>query len=387
MKAKLRNLFKMLLAWTILLFLVMVVIEVVLQVRNSIRLSNKAESGIVDHTANEVFGTWRMPNQENKRWESDCFETADININSYGMRAEEPNPKKKKRVGWFGDSMIQGYEVSKDEHFLYRLNQHDKEHDHLNFGIAATGTITQHQNFLYHAKKLELDEVVLCLYLSNDVWNNSYEISITDGWELDKPVPFMRQDSEGNNYLDRSRIDWHTRWYGKLHTVKILAGMLQRLGTKMQYRSGFNPYSYRCPGVQESIDFNKQRFCKECAHPWWEAARETTKAGIRAFADDCRERNLPFKVLFIPAQEELLTNAQVIERNPTAGKLLDYELENRMFTEFLDAEGIEYLNLLPYAQQRVKQYSMDWPFFSLECDMHFSAQGHDLLFDAANSMY
>ena len=236
---KLRNLMKMLLAWAMLLLIVGIVLEVVLQVRDWMRSSNQREARIVEHTANPFFGTWRVPNQDSAVWKAECFEATDITINSLGMRSEEPNPDKKVKVGWFGDSMIQGYEVSKNDHFLYRLNKADKRRDHLNFGIAATGTITQYQNLLYHLDSIALDEVVLCLYLSNDVWNNSYNISVVDGWELDKPVPFLRiDDATAEYYIDRSRIEAHTDFLPNLETVKLLAGPYHNLMRKWEYKVG-----------------------------------------------------------------------------------------------------------------------------------------------------
>lgn len=384
MLRKLRNFFKLLVGWLVILLILGIVIEVVLQIRGAMRSSARAESGIVQHTANPFFGTWRTPNQRNAVWEGECFRADDININSYGMRAEEPNTSKKKRVGWFGDSMIQGYEVSKEEHFLYRLNAVDSKRDHLNFGIAATGTVTQLQNFIYHADSLQLDEAVLCLYLSNDVWNNSYNISITDGWELDKPVPFLRKRGS-TYYLDRSRIENHISWFKSLYTVSLLRAIFQRIGTKLTYRSGFNPYSYTCPDVSATIDFNKQRFCASCAHPWWEEAHDITAYAIRQFKAECAARNIPLRVLLIPSQEELLSPDQVAERHPALAGLIDYSLENKWCTELLEGEGIPYLNLLPIAQKQVQAEGLEWPFYSLECDMHFAPAGHDLLFEAVRN--
>ena len=77
-----------------------------------------------------------------------------------------------------------------------------------------------------------------------------------------------------------------------------------------------------------------------------------------------------------------MDEATMEERYANLVDVVDFTSENAYFSKFLAQEGIQYLNLLPKGRRIIRRDGLEWPYFSLECDMHFSTAGHDLLYDA-----
>ncbi|MEM7353727.1 MAG: GDSL-type esterase/lipase family protein, partial [Acidobacteriota bacterium] len=105
------------------------------------------------------------------------FQT-EININSLGLRGPEVTDLSPggRRVLFLGDSIVAGFEVERDDHFVTllqkRLSGHfNQEIQVINAGVRGYGTDQSYLYFRESGKQLSSDLIVL-LHSSNDARNN-----------------------------------------------------------------------------------------------------------------------------------------------------------------------------------------------------------------------
>ena len=100
-------------------------------------------------------------------------------LNNHGFHDLDREPKSNKyRYALIGDSMVEGVQVSRDSLFTNHLNRYfekDKINaEVLNFGTSGSGTTYQYKLWdTYIKTKFDINHLVLCFYLGNDLENNS----------------------------------------------------------------------------------------------------------------------------------------------------------------------------------------------------------------------
>lgn len=371
---------KLVSVWIGILLIIGGLFEIYFQVSDSRRHTALVDEGRIEHTFNENFGIWRIPNQKNKVQKAECFYVNDNNINSLGMRAEELNPRKKRKVGYFGDSMIQASDVSRNDHFIYKLNAYDTLRDHLNFGMAATGTTYQYFNFLHFSEIVHFDEVVLCVYLGNDLWNNSYKISVMNNWEPDMVRPYFLWNTKTQAYdVDMRKVEDKVKWYGASKVIGRLIEINEKIQIKLKTRK--NPSTYICKAKNKEIPFNVQRYCSLCHNPDWEEAKKITEYSILQFKKACKDKNIDFKVVLILSGTEFSTKDEIKRELPDVYEFIDYTKENKYFENFLQSENINYLNLLQPAKDYTSKHQLPISSIKYDCDIHYNPIGHKMLFE------
>ena len=162
-----KKVIKLFAVWIGLLFIFGLIFEIILRIKSE-------DNNTVEHEITAEFGLWRKANQsvETKK---ECYHAKDILINSFGMRGSEPKAGKKK-IAYFGDSMLEGFQVSDSVHFLGKLNIKSDSIEHLNFGINSIGPTSQYFIYRHFSELFEFEKVVFCIYLGNDLLNSSLEL-------------------------------------------------------------------------------------------------------------------------------------------------------------------------------------------------------------------
>jgi hypothetical protein len=112
-----------------------------------------------------------------------------VEINSLGYRDRErsvPKPHGTFRVALLGDSFVEAFQVRQDETLgailERRLNAEcgapSTGFEVLNFGVSGFGTAEELETFRYRAVDFQPDLVILNLYTSNDLYDNSDELDV-----------------------------------------------------------------------------------------------------------------------------------------------------------------------------------------------------------------
>jgi hypothetical protein len=317
------------------------------------------------HVLHPEMGIWRLPNQHGVRY-ADCYAIDDIEINSLGMRAAEPDSTKARKIAYFGDSMLEGVQVSQEDHFMYQLNRKDSLRDHLNFGMSSTGTAAQWAHFQHFSTLFDFEHVFLFFYPANDIRNNSLELETRATGGKRGYLPHFVRDTAGWR-LDTAYSPWGGRqWLNQSHLVR----KLKIIRALRQWSSAQdNP----------AIPYHDLEVYQPAYDSTWQEAEAVTQYALQLFADSCEARNIPFTVVLLPSLNELMSSAELAQYHPGYHDLLDWRKPYQTFSTFLKANRIDYLDFYTVAKEAIKETPLGFPYLALPCDGHYGGVGHGLL--------
>ncbi len=317
------------------------------------------------HTLDPEMGIWRLRKQHGVRYAS-CYAVEDIEINSMGMRAAEPDSGKSRKVAYFGDSMLEGVQVSQNDHFIYQLNAKDSLRDHLNFGMSSTGTAAQWAHFQHFVRIFDFEKVYLFFYPANDLRNNSLPLESQANGGKRGYLPHFVRDSIGWR-LDRNFSPWGGRqWLTHSHLVR----KLQLL------RAGINRGT---ASTHAAIPMHDLEVFQPVYDSLWQEAEAATRYAIQLFADSCKAKNIAFTLVMLPSLNELLSAEERAAYHPAYHNKLDWDKPYKRFQRFLEADSVDYLDFYAFARKRIREESLGFPYLSLDCDGHFGPVGHGVL--------
>lgn len=324
------------------------------------------------HTLHPKMGIWHAPNQHGVRYAS-CYAIEDIYINSLGMRAAEPDSSKRRKIAYFGDSMLEGVQVSQEDHFIYQLNRLDSLRDHLNFGMSSTGTAAQWAHFQHFLTVFDFEEVYLFFYPANDLRNNSLELETRANGGKRGYLPHFVRDT---TYC---RLDTA---YWKLDTAFSPWGGRQWLNhsdlfRKLKLIRAQQKKSF--PQNNPAIPYHDLEVYQPTYDPVWQEAEVATRYAIQLFADSCAARGIAFTLVLLPSLNELLNPEERAQYHPSYHNQLDWEKPHRRFKAFCEEKQIPYLDFFSVARKAIEEEKLAFPYLSLSCDGHYGKVGHGLL--------
>jgi hypothetical protein len=255
---------------------------------------------------------------------------------------ENKGPKVRHRVLVFGDSFTWGWGVGQGKVFTDRMNQLMPDHQVVNFGLNATGTVEQFT--LYEAYGRELlrpGDTVVLLFNNNDFFDNL----------------------EG--YLRAEVKDGEVRTIGpKRHLPEPLVRLKH-----MSYFVNFVMYS--ADVLKETRKRSRaEKRAGKLIHLGEEAPEVVAaKHFLKEFKSAVESKNANFVVAYIPGQGELDESV-----NPTEEGKKNEQALRQTFFACAEALAIPTVDLLPHFLSARKAGQYDW--FTFRHDAHWNENGH-----------
>lgn len=260
--------------------------------------------------------------------------------NSQGFHDREHPARKEpgvRRVVVLGDSMVEAVQVPRSQNLCSRLEATLGEGTEvLNMGIAGAGQAQEYLVLQDQAARAEPDVVVLCVYATNDVYNNSPRL------EAKRDKPF---------FVERE---------GRLELVS--GGMAVRpepwLEGPLWEASGLYRLVVRnVHGLRERPVADPHEVFAAAVGPEWDEAWSVTRALLRAMGEETRAQGARLLVVLLPGREQL--------RNGT-------DESHRRLASVCRELGLECLDLVPtFRAASGKLY--------FARDEHLTAEGHALV--------
>ncbi len=302
--------------------------------------------------------------------ETHCY-TAHIRTNSDGwIGADFPEEKQPgiQRFAHIGDSFVEGAQVDSDRTFVAQLPPL-MGGEHLNFGMGGQGTFPEILTIRYKAEAENPDAVVLWFYTGNDFRDN-----------LIAMVP-MEEDStlRGRavravkyillNTMRSPRFLYDRIGRNPLIQRTLIASGLLSMNTLREREAGSDiPLEYRTsvldtPERAEAVDITRQALTR-----LRQETREDLILGI------------------LPSMLEMKPGAvdDAIHAYPAlAGTTLELNFPRTAIKTIADDLGIPVFDAAPALQAAYANGEAPY----LECDGHFSQEGHDALARAFAAWY
>lgn len=354
-----------------------------------------------------LFGWWHIP-YSGGIFHSDYNEfESEVRINARGLRDREigyDNPDGAFRVLNLADSFGEALQVNLDQTYYKQLESMltgslDRPVEVINAGVGGWGTDQEAIFYLAEGFRYQPDVVLLSFFMRNDAVNNYGPLEIArngglkekqffslslQGKLIAPPVqdtppppaaPASASDEAQPPLLGLADVLWR---YSALYRfimpyLRDIPAVVQALGPSgilggeavIRANHPATPIPFFVYQNPPDADF--------------EAAWQLTEAIIAGLRDEVSQRGAKLVVVLISAPEQVYPAEwdKIVAANPAMQSGgWDLEAPNRRLTQFLAAEGIPYLDLLPVFRQAAAQ--PETPPLHLRHDQHWTTAGHRL---------
>jgi hypothetical protein len=289
-----------------------------------------------------------------------------------------------------GDSFIEAMQVKFEESLTPLLEQRLKSSaptELISLSVSGTGTAREYLALREYGLSYQPD-IVLLFFVGNDVSDNSRELKeltylpypqTTPTGELVRDAaghPLFTPFHDQSSYL--SAISSAVRDYSKAYRLVResidsspgINGLLYKL-----HLISTPPEAVNAP-IGDNFGFYEIYRVEQ--KPVWQHAWNVTEQLMLAVRDLAHENGAAFGVVLIPAVwdvddaawEGILNQLPLMRETP-----LDRERPSRLLAEFLTANGVPVVDLLPEFRNRVGQ--LPGPAY-LRGDAHWAPEGHRL---------
>jgi lysophospholipase L1-like esterase len=324
-------------------------------------------------------------------------EAVPVNYNAEGWR-DLPHAQEKAegvvRVLVLGDSFMEAYSVRFEDSLPARLEHltstAERRVEVINLGVGGYGTLQEYLVFDAVGRAYRPDVVVLAMYLSNDLEDNSQELAVTDqrNWLKTKARPFLdprvREPSWRGTPVDFEgtlrRYEEHMRLQAELLNRLLRNSALLQLGQRALGRKLW-PIWWKGSRSKEGVSLDKKHLTKfgkyYCSQPpEYDRAWGVTGRILTRLNREVRATGASLLVMSVPAIGEVDEDvmAQLVRHAPQP-LCLGQAPAYRRLGELLRELDIDYLDLLPAFRDARQQTGVE---LFRRSDQHWNPQGHAL---------
>jgi len=305
-----------------------------------------------------------------------CF-TGEVETNRWGFRDRDrilEKPPGEFRIALVGDSVVEGVHVNPDqvmniqmEKLLQRQGYHNVEV--MNFGIEGIGTTQELIMYKDRIRQFHPD-LVLVTVSDNDVMNNSSTLQPKSYGIHTWYCPYYNLDANGRLVFQPVQRRPLNGLVTFLERHSYLAYYVERVW----YRADLPLYRWHGMPVYFG-SYSDDPLDPEWQQAWTVTVKVMARMRDTVEADGARFVVVPWSNFsdIDPDWRQRLTKQFGSLPKELAPAKLDQRLQ-----ELADRQKITMASLTPYMQAYRDQHQLQLPYFSLTCDPHFSALGHQV---------
>jgi lysophospholipase L1-like esterase len=326
-----------------------------------------------------VLGISLIPNMKVTH-ERGCFR-GEINVNRWAMRDRERELAKSPgefRVALVGDSLVEGPQVKADEVMNIRMEKLLQQRGYknaevLNFGVEGIGTTQEYLMYQQQIRQFHPDVVILA-FVANDVMNNSSTLQPKCYGIHTWYCPYYNLNSDGDLVLQPVQTRYFNGLRSYLEEHSLLTYYVERSWARFV---NYTPYTW------DGIYLGWQVYSDQPT-PEWDRAWAVTDKVLARFKKDVEQDGGKFVIMAPPQLYE--TDQDWSTWFPKEeGKIpatFNPHVYNQRLADIATQDNISLDFLAPYFQDYRDAHHLQHPYFSLACDHHYSALGHEVAAEA-----
>jgi lysophospholipase L1-like esterase len=306
-----------------------------------------------------------------------CF-TGHVVTNRWGFRDRErtlDKPVGDFRIALIGDSVVEGAHVNPDqvmniqmEKQLQALGYHHVEV--MNFAVEGIGTTQELLLYQQRVRPFHPD-LVIATFSDNDVMNNSSTLQPKSYGIHTWYSPYYNLDAQGSLVFQPVESRWFNREISFLEKHSYLVYYIERIWFRADLPL------YRWHGLP--VYFGT--YSGDPLDPEWQTAWTITEKVLARYRDAVEADHTRFVLIPWPNFSDI--DSQWRGRLTRQFGTLPPQLAPERFDERVQAmaqrENVTLESLTPYLQAYRDSHHLQWPYFSLTCDPHYSALGHQVV--------
>ncbi len=305
-----------------------------------------------------------------------CF-TGKVETNQWGFRDRDRTLAKtpgEYRIALIGDSVVEGVHVNPDQVMNIQMEKLLQQQGYRNvevmdFGIEGIGTTTELVMYQQRIRQFHPDLVVLTVS-DNDIMNNSSTLQPKSYGIHTWYSPYYNLDANGQLVFQPVQ----GRPFNGLVTFLERHSYLAYYVERVWFRADLPMYKWHGMPVYFGS------YSDDPIDGEWQSAWTVTEKVMARMRDTVQADGAKFVVVpwtnfsdVDPDWRARLTKQFGTLPTELAPAKLDQRLQG-----IADRQKIDMEFLTPYMQAYRDQHHVQWPYFSLTCDPHFSAMGHQV---------
>jgi len=232
---------------------------------------------------------------------------------------ERKKPPGALRIGFFGDSYVEGVQIERDQMFYRLLGDREAKRgiETLGFGISGWGTLHSYLAEKVYGPLYDLDAVVY-VFVENDPGDNLYSLNAGRQTSQLKPFGELSQDEPGfrvrwmRDPRDQGALRRALKFVQQKSRLAQLVwsrlALLRNRGVRMQAEDETAPGRPRAAGPPDAM-----MLPVTWPAEYREEAAEMGRRVLTRWRDELRARGVPFYVLYVPHGEKQLAGTLPVE--------------------------------------------------------------------------
>jgi lysophospholipase L1-like esterase len=305
-----------------------------------------------------------------------CF-TGEVETNRWGFRDRDRTLEKPPgdfRIALVGDSVVEGVHVKPDQVMNIQMEKLLEQRGYrnvevMNFGIEGIGTTTELVMYQDRIRQFHPDLVLLTVS-DNDVMNNSSTLQPKSYGIHTWYSPYYNLDANGQLVFQPVQRRTMNGLVTFLERHSYLAYYVERI----YFRADLPLYKWHGMPVYFGS------YSDDPLDPEWQQAWTVTEKVMARMRDTVEADGAKFVVVpwtnfsdIDSGWRQRLTK----QFGPLPNELKPEKLDQRL-QQIADRQKLTMEFVTPYLQAYRDQHQLQWPYFSLACDPHFSAMGHQV---------
>ena len=308
-----------------------------------------------------------------------CFQ-GEVSTNRWGMRDRNRSLEKgphEFRIALVGDSVVEGVQVKSDEVMNIRMEKLLAEKGYpntevLNFSVEGIGTDQELVMYQERVRRFHPDVVVL-VFVENDVMNNSSTLQPKAYGIHTWYAPYYDLGANGDLVFRPVEPRLLDGWMSFLESHFLLTYYLERIWFQV-----YIPL-YTWHGV--SLMWGA---FGDPPEPEWQQAWLITAKAMTLFKDTVLNDGAKFLVVVAANFYQIDPDwrQRFIQREGKIPLPFSVNKFEERLREVAERNHIPMEFLAPYFVAYRDAHHLQWPYFSLSCDPHYSALGHEVAAEA-----
>jgi lysophospholipase L1-like esterase len=305
-----------------------------------------------------------------------CF-TGHVVTNSWGFRDRDRTLEKAPgefRIALIGDSVVEGVHVNPDQVMNIQMEkllaqQGYKNVEVMDFGIEGIGTTQELIMYKERIRQFHPDMVVLTVS-DNDIMNNSSTLQPKSYGIHTWYCPYYNLDANGNLVFQPVQ----RRWFNGLITFLERHSYLAYYVERIWFRADLPMYKWHGMPVYFGS------YSNDPLDPEWQSAWTVTEKVMSQMRDTVQADGAKFVVVPWTNFSDIDTDwhDRLAKQFGSVPRELTPEKLDQRLQQMAGRENITMEFLTPYMQAYRDEHHLQWPYFGLTCDPHFSAMGHQV---------
>jgi lysophospholipase L1-like esterase len=305
-----------------------------------------------------------------------CF-TGHVVTNRWGFRDRDrtlEKPAGEFRIALVGDSVVEGVHVNPDQVMNIQMEKQLQQKGYknvevLNFGIEGIGTTQELIMYKERIRQFHPDLVILTVS-DNDIMNNSSTLQPKSYGIHTWYCPYYNLDANGDLVFQPVQHRSLNGLITFLDRHSYLAYYIERVW----FRADLPLYKWHGMPVYYGS------YSDDPLDSEWQSAWTVTEKVMARMRDTVQADGAKFVMVPWSNFSDIDPDwrARLSKQFGTLPKeLLPQRLDQRL-QQMAARENITTASLTPFMQAYRDEHHLQWPYFSLTCDPHFSALGHQV---------